>query len=121
MTENDAVYTKDKKRLVVFVNNEAEEFKIPYGVEIIGAESFSKREKIKILTIPDTITAIESNAFERCYSLEKLEIPNSIESIKECFQEASSLKEIIIDKPKNSISGSPWGCVYGERAIKWLR
>lgn len=59
-------------------------------------------------------------AFAKCSSLEKIEIPNSIEEIgTDAFTSCSNLREVIIRKEKGSIAGSPWGCIYGDRAIKW--
>ena len=37
------------------------------------------------------------------------------------FDDCSALKEIIVDKERGSLNGSPWGCIYGDRAVKWLR
>ena len=37
------------------------------------------------------------------------------------FQNDKLLKEIIIEKPENSISGAPWGCPFGNRSVKWIK
>ncbi len=122
MAENGAIYTKNKKSLVAFVNITATSFEIPEGVETIEYLAFGGRDQLTKIILPNTIKAIYENAFARCNGLTKLEIPNSIEVIGNwAFSECSNLREIIIDKSKGSISGSPWGCTYGERAIKWLR
>lgn len=49
------------------------------------------------MTIQSNIENIATNAFTRC----------------------NSLKEIIIDKKEGEISGAPWGCPYGLRAVFW--
>ena len=55
-----------------------------------------------------------------CSSLKKIEIPNSVTTIKQnCFHNVNNLEEIIINKPEGSISGAPWGCSVGLRAVKW--
>ena len=55
-------------------------------------------------------------------NLAKIEIPNNVEEISwSAFVGCSNLKEIIIDKQPGSIKDSPWSCVYGDRAVKWLR
>ena len=47
-------------------------------------------------------------------------IPSSVESISSnCFNYSLNLKEIIIHKKKGEITGSPWGCVYGDRGVTW--
>ena len=47
-------------------------------------------------------------------------IPDSVTSIGDgAFRECSSLTEIHINKPENSISGSPWRAPNGESIVKW--
>ena len=57
------------------------------------------------IIIPNTVEEIETS-FNACRSLEKIEIP-------------SSVKEIRVHAKKGSITGSPWGCIYGDKAIIW--
>ena len=55
-----------------------------------------------------------------CQKLTQIEIPSSVEQIgSSCFGSCSKLEKIIIHKSKGSISGSPWGCPTGERAVEW--
>ena len=55
-------------------------------------------------------------------SLERVEVPFAMQEIKDnAFYGCKNLKNIIIDKPKDSIIGSPWGNPFGLRAVKWLR
>lgn len=123
MTENGAVYTKDKTKIIAFVNNEATSFQIPEGVTEIKFCAFSCREKLTSIGLPSTLKIIESAAFHKCSSLPKIDIPNSVENMDGwgIFDECSNLTEINIDKKPNSLAGSPWGCIYGNRAVKWLR
>jgi len=46
VTENAAIYTKDRTKIIAFVNNEATSFKIPEGVTEIKVCAFSCREKL---------------------------------------------------------------------------
>ena len=72
--------------------------------------------------MPQSITYIGNNAFLGCTELTKIEIPSNVDTIGEnCFLNTPKLKEIIIDKEKGSISGSPWGNNFGERAIIWKK
>lgn len=122
MAENGTIYTKDKTQLVAFINNTVTQFTIPEGIEVIQVSAFSGRKQLTNIVLPTTLKEIKYYSFARCHGLTKIEIPNSIESIEwAVFEDCSNLSQIIIDKPKGSISGSPWGCVYGDRAIKWLR
>ena len=51
----------------------------------------------------------------------KIEIPSTIQSINGgAFDNADNLAEIIIDKKNDgTLTGAPWKCTYGLRAIKW--
>lgn len=123
MAENAAIYTKDKTKVIAFVNNEATSFQIPEGVKEIKICAFSCREKLTNITLPQTLKIIETSAFHKCSALPKIVIPNSVEKMDGwgIFDECPNLKEIIVDKEHGSLTGSPWGCIYGDRVVKWLR
>lgn len=123
MSENGAIYTKDKTKIIAFVNNVVTRFEIPEGVKEIGDTAFSCRQQLKEIVLPQTLKIIEYAAFLSCRDLTRIEIPNSVEKMGDwgVFSECSNLKEIIIDKEPNSLAGSPWDCIYGNRAVKWLR
>lgn len=116
--ENGMLLTKDKKELIrVVLDNE--EVVIPYGIEKIADYAFHAKTKLKNVIIPDTVKQIGSS-FQLCDVLEKIEIPSSIESIGlDCFERSLNVKEVIIHKKRGEVAGSPWGCVYGDRAIIW--
>ena len=98
----------------------SESFEILYGVVEIEARAFFRKTKLKEVLLPETITIIKEEAFRECDILERLEIPSSVSVIKEnAFIACKNLREILIKKESGSILGSPWGCVYGDRAIKW--
>ena len=91
------------------------------GVEVkeIANYAFHVQEKMTDIVIPNTIEKIGSS-FNYCSMLEKIEIPESVTSINTgCFSNSSNLKEIRVHKKKGSIIGSPWGCIYGDKAIIW--
>lgn len=49
-----------------------------------------------------------------------LVIPSSVQTFaKDCFNNSNKLEKIIEHKEKDSISGSPWGCINGARAVEW--
>lgn len=123
MSENGAIYTKDKTKIIAFVNNVVTRFEIPEGVKEIGDTAFSCRQQLKEIVLPQTLKIIGYAAFLSCRDLTRIEIPNSVEKMGDwgVFSECSNLKEIIIDKEPNSLAGSPWDCIYGNRAVKWLR
>ena len=72
--------------------------KEPSSVKTIRTGAFGYTS-LKTITVPESVTTIENNAFQGC----------------------SELESIIINKSKDSISGSPWGCPIGARAVKWTK
>jgi len=107
---------------MAFVNNVATRFEIPIGVEEIGDTAIFSKMKLKEIIIPNTVTSIKLNAFEEYRGLTKITIPNSVKMIGNlAFTKCDNLREISIDNKVGNINGNPWGCVYGGRAIKWLK
>ena len=120
MTDGNAIYNKEKTILRTLLKK-VTEFEIPYGVEEIDNGAFHNQNQMTSVTIPETVKKIGSS-FNYCTSLTKIEIPSSVETISTgCFNNSSNLKQIIINKEKGSIVGSPWGCMYGEKAVTWTK
>lgn len=118
---NDVLYNKDRTKLIAIIEpiSQTVKFEIPKGVKEIGMYAFHARSNLESVIIPDTVTKLEKS-FQYCRKLAKIEIPSSVTEIDTaCFSECTNLTEIIVHKKKGEISGSPWGCIYGERAIKW--
>ena len=116
--ENGILYNKNKTKLITATYRE--NFIVADGVTEIAYQAFFDNYTLKNITIPESLTTIGRQAFWGCTNLTKIEIPSSVTTIGvDCFGNIPNLKEIIIHKPKGSISGSPWGSVYGERAIIW--
>ena len=91
------------------------------GVEVkeIANYAFHNQNKMTNIKIPNTIKKI-GISFNYCHSLQTIEIPSSIKEINTgCFNNATNLREVIIHKQRDDISGSPWGCIYGDKAIIW--
>ena len=116
---DNMILSKDGKRLY-WVNRNVENIEIPSTVEIIVTASIASCYELKEVKIPNGVKTIGNEAFSGCAKLSKIVIPSSVEMIySNAFQNDKLLKEIIIEKPENSISGAPWGCPFGNRAIKW--
>ena len=116
--ENNVLFNKDKKTLITIIGN-PENFAIPEGVEKIESAAFHNKSKLKSIVIPNTVKEI-GNSFNYCTALISIEIPASVTKIGiTCFNNSNNLKSIIIHNEKGVISGSPWGCRYGERAISY--
>ena len=91
------------------------------GIEVkeIANYAFHTQSKMTNIRLPNTIEKI-GRSFNLCSSLQSIEIPSSIREINtSCFSNATNLKKVIIHKQRDDISGSPWGCIYGDKAIIW--
>ena len=85
----------------------------------IRSYAFHNQYNMTNIQLPNKIEKI-GIAFTFCNSLTKIEIPSSIKEIhKNCFINVKNLKEIRIHKKREEITGAPWGCIYGDRAIIW--
>ncbi len=119
--DGTSILSKDGKKLVA-ISKDIETYDIPNTVETIGQTAFYNRRKLKEIVIPQNIKTIEDRAFDNSTNLSKVEISSNIENISTyAFSRCNSLKGIIIDKKENEISGAPWGCPYGLRAVKWKK
>lgn len=119
--ENNILMNKEKTQLILPIvpTGKMTSFEIPYGITEISDYAFHNQYNLKEIFIPETVVKI-GNSFNYCGNMEKIQIPSSVKKIqKSCFSECTLLKEIIINQEKGSIPDSPWGCIYGERAIKW--
>ena len=115
---NEYILSKDGTELY-WVKSNLTDVEIPESVKIIKqyALIYSIAESIQL---PKEVTKIEGNILGSS-STKKLEINSKIEEIStNAFINANNLNEIIIHKKNDgTLTGSPWGCVYGDRAIIW--
>lgn len=117
--DNVLILSKDGTILQA-VSRSVSEYTIPNSVKKIANSAFYSNGKLVHITIPNSVETIEAGAFDYCNGLKRVEVAASVNSIgANAFSRCSQLSEIIIHKPAGSITGSPWGCPYGERAVKW--
>ena len=85
---------------------------IEYGVTNIINKAFNQCYELVSITIPNTVTKIESSAFTSCKSLTNITIPNSVTIIDEfAFHNCYSLKIISIPDSVTSIgTGAFYNC-----------
>ena len=77
---------------------------IPNSVIALESNAFMGCNSLKSITIPNSITVITENAFANCTSLENIIISESVTSIEEgAFYNCTSLKSIIIPESVTSI------------------
>lgn len=85
---------------------------IPYGVKVIGYNSFNGCFSLKSITIPNSVTYIDGWAFYNCSNLTSVKIGNSVTDIYEAaFADCTSLKSVEIPESVTSIDISTFsGC-----------
>lgn len=116
---NIYITSKDKKTLYAVGNLNLTEYTVPDSVEKLNVFSLYAARATKV-TLPSALKNIETSAFDYAISLTTIEIPETVENIgNDAFSRCNSLTKIIVKKSKNSISGSPWGCPYGDKAVIW--
>ena len=85
----------------------------------IARYAFHQQSIMTDIKLPNKIEKIGSS-FNYCNGLTKIEIPNSIKEIgTDCFSNCPNLREIRIHKKRGEVTGDPWGCMYGDKAIIW--
>ena len=115
--DDTMVLSKDGK--ILYVTVDAKNSAIPNTVETLYTLCFYGNSKVKKIIIPNSVKEIQDKAFGST-KIESIIIPESVEIIgKEVFYGCNNLNYIKINKKKNSISGSPWGCPMGEKVIQW--
>ena len=120
--ENNIIYDireKDNLKLVTVLYAIKGEFRIDEKVKSIGSYAFHNQNQMTSIYIPNGVEDIE-DSFNYCTKLTEINIPESVKNISvNCFNNSPNLVKIKIDKPYQTIEGSPWGCIYGDRAIEW--
>ena len=80
------------------------------GVTQLDVACFVNNQVMKRVILPESLTTILDDAFERCDSLEIINIPKNLVNLRNCLpQGAKSLKQIIVD-PENPVYGIGTNC-----------
>ena len=76
------LYTKDGKTLVSYaLGKEDISFTVPFGVEIIANGAFSCSQSLTSIEFSDTVTTIETNAFDGCVNLSDITFGKSLTKV----------------------------------------
>ncbi len=118
VNNNQYILSEDGTELY-WVKSDLKEINIPESVKVI--KQMALNEVIaESIVFPKNVEKIERNAIYSA-TTKKIEIQSNIKEIDSlAFSGANSLSEVIIHKNKNDIKGSPWGNVFGDRAIFWV-
>ena len=116
VVENNILYSKDKKTLIVVLYKIDGTFTVDNSVEIIGETAFLIQNQMTNIIMTDNVKKIE-NAFEHCNKLINIEIPKSVESISsQCFRYCNNLEKVTIYNEK-LLETAPWGSTKGDKVI----
>ncbi|MDE6594249.1 MAG: leucine-rich repeat domain-containing protein [Oscillospiraceae bacterium] len=98
---DNVIFDKDGKKLMSYAaRNKREEYAIPEGTEVIGYEAFASCCNLNKVTIPGSVSRIESGAFQHD-NCSAYELPDKIDIIPMyCFYYNDKLTEFYI--PENS-------------------
>lgn len=117
--ENEILYNKNKTELVAVLTKINGSFIVNNSVEKISDSAFHNQINLTEIILPEGLKEI-GNSFNYCSGLTEIIIPSTVEKIgSNCFNFASNLEKIKINKPKNSIDGSPWAANKGNRIVEW--
>ena len=90
-------YSKDWKRLLWAPESLSGKYTIRKGVKVIGNRAFEKCYSLTSINIPDSVTNIGESAFAFCSSLTNIDIPNSVTNIGDsAFMYCKSFTNICI-------------------------
>ena len=115
---NEYILSKDGTELY-WVKNDLTDVEIPESVKTIKTYALMYSKATEII-LPKEVAKIDGYILFGS-SVKKLEIQSKITEIStSAFGDANNLTEIRIHKKNDgTLTGSPWGCVYGDRAIIW--
>ena len=115
---NEYILSKDGTELY-WVKRGLTEVNIPESVETIKSNALMV-VKAQEIVLPKKVKKLESGILQYA-STKKITIQSQVSEINtNAFSNANNLSEVIIHKKNDgTLTGSPWGCVYGDKAIKW--
>ena len=113
--KDNVIYNSNYTDLIFMVKNRTGEFIVPNTVKKIEPIAFMGNS-INSIKLNDGIEEIGNEAITRC-NIKTIEIPRSIKRVgTNAFLDFNN---VVIHKAKDTVSGSPWGCITGERGIVW--
>lgn len=124
------VFSKDKKVLVSYPKNKKGKYEIPEGTKMIWKNAF-KESSIPAVKIADSVTCIQSYAFNFCSKLESIEFGTGISDFGffgsgGIFAACKSLKEIEIPSDVENLAaymfdGSPIETITFHEGLKQIQ
>ena len=119
MVENRILYSKDKTKIYNVFYKINGEFILDEKVKTICIGCFCSQGEMTKFVPNNILEKIEEQAFVWS-GITTIELPSSIKEIdSRAFAGTPKLKNMYIDKSKNSIQGAPWGANAGEKILQW--
>lgn len=122
--EEYGVWFDSSTQTVTKVEESVKELNLPEQIDRkkvvkIGEKAAYDHQNLKKVTLPDSVTAIEAQAFAGCENLESVVLSNQIEEIgKEAFIQCKKLKEIKLPDSLKVIHESAFlGCSKLEKVV----
>ena len=112
------VYTSEPDNRNSAYSNAIRKVELGSSVTSISDSAFEECYSLSSITIPDGVTSIGNYAFDECYSLSSITIPDGVTSIGDsAFFECYSLSSITIPDSVTSISDSAFEECYSLSSI----
>ncbi len=94
-SSDGVLFSKDGKELIQYPAAKEGSYIVPYGTETINSYAFFE-SRISNIQLPDSITSIETSAFEGCSNLEEIVIPVNTERVGDHFLcDCEALRSVI--------------------------
>lgn len=94
---DDLSYNVTSVGQFAFYNSDVTSVELPDGITSLGNNCFEKSASMTSCVLPETITAIGSAAFSGCVSLQKINIPKGVSTLNlETFYGCNSITEVTI-------------------------
>ena len=104
VVQDGMIINKETNTLVTCIQ-EKEHISIAEEITTIGENAFETCKSIKCITLPQSVTEIQSYAFYSCYALENIVLSKSLTIIdNNAFEECISLKNISLPPSLTTIS-----------------
>ena len=116
-TYENAVYTKDGKKLIRYYGTD-NKAKIKDGTEIIEAFAFEGKS-IDTVELPESIKSIKNQVFSGCTNLKSLTLGKNVEELNGLFIYYSAIENITIDS-ENSNYSIRNGALYNKEGTTFI-
>lgn len=116
-TDNDTLIKctpNDQKTIIIpegikiigracFAGTNVEEVVLPEGIETIDSDAFNFCTKLRKINFPETLRVIDYGAFNKCFSLETVILPKAMKKINNHAFYSAGVKHLTLPERVNSV------------------